>query len=230
MIEPVFSDDNLFYSWSRQDHFNVNKSARYIWDILTYGRTTAVDEVLSIEGAKDSTAYFYCSFTNDESLDLMKILGSLLAQLCGSTDTYEKIKSKYDKECKKGFGKAQNMDTDQIVALIIEIIRDRGSAFIFIDAVNECSDPHEILTPLKIIATSCDNVHMFLSSINEKGIEGCLQEMPELIIETLHPPDMKNDIKMLVQANLETHPRLRHHTPQLKQEITLALTQGAQGM
>lgn len=183
-----------------------------------------------MEGAKDSTAYFYCSFAENESLSVMNILGSILAQLCGSTDTYEKINSRYDQESAKCFSKPQHMDVDESVALIIERIRDRGRTFIFLDAVNECSDPEEVLSPLKTIANSCDSVHVFMSSINEKGIEDCLQDMPRLIIATLHPRDIRNDINMLVQVNLETHPRLRYHTPQLKKEINLALTQGAQGM
>lgn len=189
-----------------------------------------MDEILSMEVAKDSTAYFYCSFTDNESLDVINILGSILAQLGGSTDLYEKIKFKYDQESAKGFGKPQMMDDDQIVPLIIKSIRDRGHAIILLDAVNECGDPEKVLTPLKTIANSCENVYMFFSSINEKGIEDFLLQMPRLIIETLHTWDIKNDIHMLVQANLETHPRLRKHTPQLKNEITLALTHGAQGM
>lgn len=189
-----------------------------------------MDEILSMEGAKDCTAYFYCSFTDNESLDVTNILGSILAQLGGSTDMYEKIKFKYDQESAKSFGKPQRMDADQIVPLIIERIRDRGHAFIFLDGVNECGDPEKVLTPLTTIANSCRNVYMFISSINEKGIEDFLQQMPQLIIDTLHPWDIRNDIHMLVQANLETHPRLRQHTPRLKNEITLALTHGAQGM
>lgn len=183
-----------------------------------------------MEGAKDSTAYFYCSFSDNESLDMVNILGSILAQLCGSPDKYEKIKSKFDRESKKSFGKLEKMDADQSVPLIIERIREQGKTFVFVDAVNECSNPEEVLNPLKTIANSCDNVHMFFSSINEKGIEDFLQQMPRLMIRALEPWHMMDDIHMLVQANLETHPRLRHHTPQLKNEITQALSCGAQGM
>lgn len=187
-----------------------------------------------MERAKSSVAYFYCSFTDDLTLDLTNILGSILAQLCDqlcdSTDFYKKIQHKYDQASTKSFGKPQSMDTDQIVTLIIERIKVQGLAFIFLDAMNECSDPDEVLAPFQTIANCCDNVHMFLSSINEKGIEDILQQMPGLIIETLHPSDMTDDINLLVQSNLETHPRLRRHTPQLKNEITLALTHGAQGM
>lgn len=160
----------------------------------------------------------------------MNILGSILAQLCGSTDTYEKIKFRYDQESAQSFGKPRKMDVDQAVSLIIERIREQRRAFIFLDALNECSNPDEVLTPLLTIANSCENVHLFLSSINEKGIANGLQRMPHLTIETLHSWDMMNDIYMLVQLSLESHPRLRNHTPQLKKEIVLALTHGAQGM
>ena len=161
---------------------------------------------------------------------MINILGSILTQLCGSPDSYAKIKSIYDQKSTKSFGKLEKMNADQSVPLIIERIREQGQAFIFVDAVNECSNPEEVINPLKTIANSCENVHMFFSSINEKGIDDSLQQMPRLMIRALDPWHMMDDIHMLVQANLETHSRLRHHTPQLKDEITQALTRGAQGM
>ncbi|MCJ1263937.1 hypothetical protein MMC22_003808 [Lobaria immixta] len=224
-----FLSSDVFQGWVG------SKASSTLWltGITGAGKTTLMQGkllTLGIERAEGCTAYFYCSFTDNESLDVRNILGSILAQLCGSTDTFEKIKSRYDQESAKSFGNPRNMDTDQTVNLIVERIRDLSHAFLFLDGVNECGNPDEILTPLKTISNLCDNVHMFISSINEKGIADCLQQMPRLTIETLHSWDIADDINMLVQANLETHPRLRYHTPQLKKEITLALTHGAQGM
>lgn len=54
--------------------------------------------------------------------------------------------------------------------------------------------------------------------------------MPRLVVGTLHPLDIEDDINLLVKANLENHTKLRQHSPELKAEITAALTRGAQGM
>ncbi len=155
-----------------------------------------------------------------------------MAQLCGSTETYEKVEATYDRNFAKSFGKLKvdKLKNDQLADLIIERIKRQGRTFIFLDAVNESINPYEILSFLVTISKSCDNAYVFISSINEKGIEECLQQMPRSIIETLQQMDMRNDINMLVQASLRDHPKLHLHTPELKQEITLALTHGAQGM
>lgn len=114
--------------------------------------------------------------------------------------------------------------------MIIEQIKVQDRAFILIDAVNECVDPYEILGHLVNISKSCQNVYIFISSINEKGIEECLQQMPRLVVGALGPGDIEKDVNMLVKANLESHSKLRQNTPELKAEITATLTRDAQGM
>lgn len=221
---------NYQYSWSWEDYFNVSKYVPRLYSWLTFQSTTAIEGILSIKAAKDKVACFYCSFTDDVSLDILNILGSILAQLCNSTDEFEEIRSIYNKKIATGFSKPQKMDVDQLIVTIVQRVKCSGRTFIFIDAVNESNDPDEILACLRSIAKSCDNVYILMSSINEMGIEESVQQMPRLIVHTLHPQDTRSDIDLLVQEKLQNHPRLRHHTPQLKNEITLALTHGADGM
>ena len=57
-----------------------------------------------------------------------------------------------------------------------------------------------------------------------------MQKLPNIVIETLSPRDIWNDVHLYVEANLETHPRLHQHAPELKTRIRLALTGNAQGM
>lgn len=54
--------------------------------------------------------------------------------------------------------------------------------------------------------------------------------MPNTATETLRPQELWNDVHLYVEANLETHPRLRQYNPELKSKIKLALTGSAQGM
>lgn len=153
-----------------------------------------------------------------------------MAQLYGPSNAYEALKSIYDQKTAPGFGKLDRLEDAQLVNLIIERIKVQDRAFILIDAVNECVDPSEVLSHLVNISNSCQNVYIFLSSTNEKDIEECLQQMPRLIVGTLGPRDIEKDINMLVKANLESRTKLRQHSPDLKAEITAALTRDAQGM
>jgi hypothetical protein len=194
-------------------------------------RTTALEWISSRKaGSAVQIAYFYCSFADKESLEPLNILGSILAQLCKpSAPIYEKVEALYDEMSKNNSTTTRKLSTDELVALIVEQISYEKS-YIFVDGINECEHAFDILKSLKTIARSSGLVRIFLSCINEKDIQASLQEFPDLFTLTLRPIDIISDIRLLVQANLDSHPRLCHHSPALKMEITHALTEGAQGM
>ena len=54
--------------------------------------------------------------------------------------------------------------------------------------------------------------------------------MPNLMEKALLPGDVQDDIGLLVQSTLGSHRRLRQLSPDLKEDITSALSNGAQGM
>ena len=60
--------------------------------------------------------------------------------------------------------------------------------------------------------------------------ESAIETLPNLTTEALRQADMRNDIRSLVLASLESDPRLRRHSPELKGEIDRALIKGAKGM
>ena len=60
--------------------------------------------------------------------------------------------------------------------------------------------------------------------------ESAIETLPNLTTEALRQTDMRNDIRSLVLASLESDPRLRRQSPELKGEIDRALIQGAKGM
>ena len=60
--------------------------------------------------------------------------------------------------------------------------------------------------------------------------ESAIAVLPNLTTETLRQVDMRNDIRSLVLARVESDPRLRRHSPELKEEIDSVLTKGAKGM
>ena len=192
--------------------------------------TSAIDELLLGQSEHHNVAYFYCSFSNDESLHLRTILGSILAQVCEISDpVYEELESLYDTTPKATLGKPSRLDMNTLVRLLVEQGKNRQNLYILIDGVNECGEPLEILQALKVISTST-RVSILVSSINEKGIEVSMRDMSNLSIETLHPEDIGKDIALLVHSSLESHRKLKQLSPQLKKDITLALTNGAEGM
>ncbi|MCJ1405083.1 hypothetical protein MMC11_008309 [Xylographa trunciseda] len=193
----------------------------------TLMRTTAVERLLAMEAVQQRVAYFYCSFSESASLDPTNILGSILAQLCKPTDpVYAKIEAKYSAN------RTRRFTADELVDLLMEVVQQEGSVYIFLDAVNECGDPIEVLDYMRRLSADHpkNTVHIFLSSINQGGIDDCIESFPSWSAITLLPRDMSNDIELLVRDSIETNPRLRKHSEELKEEIAKALTQGAQGM
>lgn len=195
-------------------------------------RTTAVEQVtMTMPGIK--LAYFYCSIANAESLDETAILGSLLAQLYQSPEMImQKLDSSYRANGgqPKGLMPVRRLDVERLIELIVERIRDIENAYLFIDGLNECIDPELVLESLRNIVQSCPNnaVHLFVSSIDEKGIGPCMEEFLDLRAAALQ--DNHHDISLLIQASLETNPRLRRYNSVLQSEIKEALTHRAHGM
>ncbi len=124
----------------------------------------------------------------------------------------------------------KSLETHVLVDLLIKQAKSRGKLYIIIDGVNECSDPFELLEGLQRILDSAACIRILLSSINEKGIESSLKEMPNLIAKAVLPGDVEHDIGLLVQSTLESHRRLKQLSPKLKENIASALGSGAQGM
>jgi len=182
-------------------------------------------------GAK--LAYFYCSIANAESLDETALLGSLLAQLYQSSEIImQKLDSSYRANGgqPKGSTPVRRLDAKRLIELIIERIRDSENVYLFIDGINECVDPEIVLQSIQNITRSCpDNaVHLFISSIDEKGIGPYMETFPDLRAAALRYNH--HDISLLIQASLKTNPRLRRYNSLLKSEIQEALTHGAHGM
>ena len=190
-----------------------------------------IDELLISHENRNDFAYFYCSFTNAESLHIHNILGSILAQICIDSDpVYLELKSKFAEVTKKSLSKSIKLDVDLYVSLIIQQAEYRGGLRIVIDGINECSNPSELLNALERILSSTNGVQLLISSINEKGIEQSVMQMPRMYDITVSPQKVESDVNKMVHRALETHTRLKELPQDLKDEINTRLTDGAEGM
>lgn len=192
--------------------------------------TAAIDDLLLKQPRRHSIAYFYCSFSNDESLRPQNVLGSLLAQVIEASDpVYMQCESLFDNPSIAGMGNPGRIDVNTLIRMLVEQSKYREELYILIDGVNESTEPSEILQALKTISAS-PHARILISSIDEKGIRSSIREICNLNIETLRPEDVHEDISLLVHSSLKSHPRLKQLSPQLKEDVVLALTSGAEGM
>ncbi|MCJ1473880.1 hypothetical protein MMC13_002535 [Lambiella insularis] len=229
-----FTDGMAFNAWLE----SPSSSVLWLNGITGAGkttliRTTALDHLLSSHKAWGCVAYFYSAFSDSATLEASNILCSIIGQLCKPTDrVYSRIEAAFDAKLQSNFVQPSRLSTDDVLSLLIEHIQDIGKAYIFLDAINECGDPLEIVDYLRQILVSCPEsaVHVFVSSINEKGIEDHIKQLPCLNVVTLSPLDISLDIELLVLSSIEANPRLRKHNSEVKHEIAHTLTRGAQGM
>ncbi|KAL9609258.1 MAG: hypothetical protein Q9167_005959 [Letrouitia subvulpina] len=181
----------------------------------------------------ERTGYFYCSFAENESLDARNILGSILVQLSAPDDeTFEQMSLLYEKSSEPGRARLFKPQTKDLLNLIFQLAQKQSGINIFIDAVNECEDPLDIIDSLKILMTESSRtpIRVFLTSINEREIEMSLEGVPNLHTETLRHQHVEGDMGLLINAKLQNHPRLKRQSKELQHEIAWTLIHGAQGM
>ena len=192
--------------------------------------TVIIDQLLSNED-RCNVAFFYCSFSDDQSLHTENIMGSLLAQtLLPSDPAYESAKHEYDTLKANTIGKVSSPELSTLIGLLRMQAESRGHLFVLIDGINECSDPEEVLHSVEAATRSKPCIRIFLSGIDERGIGQRLSSFPGLIEQPLRPYNVKPDIALYVRDTLLMQPRLRLLSSNLKDEVMHALTQGAQGM
>ncbi|KAG8529472.1 uncharacterized protein KY384_006109 [Bacidia gigantensis] len=177
-------------------------------------------------------AYFYCSFSNDESLHTEHILGSILAQLCDEHDqAYYALRQKFASLAKEATSKAiPKLDIDTLVTLLIQHVKSRGRVYLVIDGINECIDPHEVLYCLEKILTAGAVVQLVVSSINERSVDKCIDQMPSCFNYTISPSTISNDVELLVKHAVEANSRLKELPQSVKLDVISKLTDGAKGM
>lgn len=206
-----------------------------MWLIFLRGfRTTVIEFLLTyasgsaLNPPETSVAYFYCSFYDRDSLNTAFILGSLAFQLCEYKDeVYQKLLS----HAGGNFSKTSSqIPHEELIKLMIEASAKRRRVVILIDGINECEDPPAVLEYLKTLVKNARcTLNLFISAINEKGIEQSLRDVP-LITHKLQSTDIKSDVHRYIRERMESSSRLRIQSPQLKALIEWRLVHGVQGM
>ena len=219
---------------------SVESATLWIQGITGAGKTflmTTVLEELSGRIPEHHIAYYYSSFTNTESLSERNILSSVLAQLVSSEREIEYIENLYTKSANQKLRPTESKRPalQDLQNALTAVLGSREQVYILLDGINECDDPEAILSSVLQLQqnASATAVHIFVSGINEKGMESCMerfQALTSINLSVVGGSQLQNDIHMLIRSSLESDTRLGRYNPQIKNEIESTLIKGANGM
>lgn len=179
-------------------------------------------------------AYFYCTRKQGESSgsDPQTILQSLVRQLAWSADNRsikESVKDKYDEaQLHQGYVETK-LSVAACVSLLSKILSSSSNTIIIIDALDECSDPSDLLSNLKEASTSAKSgTRFFFSSRMNVDVS---EEFPECA-KIDSGVESQDDIEFYVRTEVKGRKRRLLHgkAPELEDMLVEVLTQRAQGM
>jgi hypothetical protein len=161
---------------------------------------------------KHAIAYYYCEFKLPETQLLSNILGSLIRQISASSDeAFEELETFYTQRNEKT--KHPNLpNTEDLTDLFKRSSRCFECVMVIIDALHECSDPHERSAILQVLSTLNDgkgNCKVIYTSRDEIDIR---QHFCDYDSVSIAAPG--NDLELYVAAVIEE--RVKNKTLQLR--------------
>lgn len=174
--------------------------------------------------------YYYCDYADQRTLQLDRILGSLLKQLLLKHQIPEHLESQLRRIYSGG---TRSPDESLLSNVFFSMIALCSSIFIVFDGAGECEKSvwQRTLKLFDQLATikNC-NVKIFLTCVEEGPVAHRLQKAPCI---QLSPATTAGDIKVFVTSSVRSRIEdgdLRIHDPKLEQDIVSELTARANGM
>lgn len=195
--------------------------------------STIISEVLAERQPSHvaGIAYFYFDFNDAEKPTPEQLVRSLLRQLFPMTpDTFAYLEALF-LDCSEG---KRQMDLDNLLEVLKAIMCDAHEVYVVVNALDECSDLHILLSILtKCQGWNLPQLHALFTSRRLIPIEYA----SENIIESRFRINVQSglvdqDISSYVQNRLLVDPRLRRwrKSPGVQEEIRSLLTRKADGM
>lgn len=217
---------------------NVKGSKLWLSGIPGAGKSVLagamVDECLKLSTLMPgtATAYFFCTYRDNETHEPENIMSSIVAQLARQKEAAFSIAQKCYKEFMKDDHLPETPSIEKLQNTIRDICGVFDQVFIVVDGLDECGDHVERTT--RMLASLCDDnlaktMCLALLSRDEIFIRGHLQGVFDYIEIEAHT----GDIQQYVATELEERiglGKLRLRDITLKDEILEALVTGAKGM
>jgi hypothetical protein len=123
---------------------------------------------------------------------------------------------------------------DELTGMLSEAIQSLGHVFIVIDALDECPKGEERDSLLAVLSNiksrTMYNLHTLVTSRRELDVEENLAPLITSQPISLQGVEVDGDIQAHISSVLATDPKLKKWPEDIKQEIEVTLTKGANGM
>jgi ankyrin repeat domain-containing protein 50 len=216
-----FLHSDTFQRWTTQ-----SGSLVLLHGISGAGKTILCSTILEYvkiicKGKADDYAYFYFDFNDAQRRVPGNMLRSVMAQFC----IQKKAVTPELTEMSRSYGEDS---VENLLRVLPSILKPRKRHYIVLDALDECERKDELC---KILETFCliPDVNLLVTSRKEWGISDALKAAIKLKVD-LKSEFVKADVKVHVQRCLETDKKLKKWPASVKEEISEALVQGANGM
>ena len=172
-------------------------------------------------------AYFYFDFTDLAKQKTSSLIRSFLAQLSFQLPVCPDVLLRLYAACQGG---SQQASTFYLVKALKSIIGNFHHVYFIIDALDECTDPKELLKVLTEIADwKLHNSHVLATSRRERYIEEGLTQI--VSSQTNIDSDrVDEDIRCFLRTTLENDFRFQIWTREEQQEIEGTMMERANGM
>ena len=181
-----------------------------------------------IELSHRGLAYFFSSFTDQQTQDPQSILGSFLVQLCEADPRlWSDIDDRYRKRQGRSLQETGKLNVQELTTLIIQCSERLSSTFLILDALNESKRPSYILSILLEMTKKTKYLRIMISSTEELGTN--LNLSPVSIV-TMEQESTDIDIRNYIEAQLQESDELLNLPIALKEDIMSTLQGRADGM
>ncbi|KAI0429951.1 hypothetical protein F5Y09DRAFT_331436 [Xylaria sp. FL1042] len=218
-----FTQSQVFQEWQRAGKSVIS--------------SVIIAECLQLTGSnhgvgscQTAVAYFFCSYRDAATQDLLNILCSLTLQVARQDTRAFQILCEYYEDLRSQSHAPGNPSTKLLADILTRMSSLFGQLYIIVDGLDECGDDAcLVVEALSCLAQDSNCITMALLSRNELYIREILEETFEHMEVEAHT----EDIELYVAVELEqriTSRELRLRDVSLKDEIILQLVRGARGM
>jgi hypothetical protein len=184
----------------------------------------------SITSQETAITYYYCDFSDPESLEMCNILGGIIRQLLERIAIPHDIEQQIDRFYRLG---TRTPTDNELVDILTSILKHFSKVFIFIDGHDECRKEEQstILSIVHQLSQShSPTVKILITSREEAIISTSLKG---LLCLRITAESISCDIASFVEETVKSKIRSRAliiQDPSLESDIISALINGAQGM
>ncbi|KAL8670775.1 MAG: hypothetical protein Q9168_004697 [Polycauliona sp. 1 TL-2023] len=229
-----YVDSDAFDRWKKE----VN-SISWLWGIPGCGKTvlstTIIEKLTDLcsRNQDHALAYFYFAFDDQALQNVEGMIRSLIAQLCSQRMPLPDCVDSLYTGCVEEKSQATSPTYDILQNMLHQILGCFDHTFIVLDALDECTERHELITVLEGIADlRRPELHLLTTSRKELDLQECMESMTkEADRIAIQGTAVADDISSYVSGRLGTDRRLkRWHTTEQEKIIVSTLTSKAHGI